>query len=577
MKEMMGALLVVVVALSSKVGLSQINDSGQCGYDVNGTLITFTDDSCWYQVVDKSTGAEVCKDWSLASCAIQSNVAYTIARRDRNWGDAGTVNLPADSRNDSIPVNHYFGGCEEIIFDDDGRAFQNTGCILPQYFYQEDYLGYEGSDGICHSDPINHATPLRRIVEHCGFDRPGFLIGFAMKDNFGSTWFDRAEHGCFPEGAISCENGEIGNAYAHKNVGLREFNIMTLESKQKMNLSQSAEPTLAQIGNSNTEIGFTRNTVTNNTDNTLINMGFYSGQMALHGHAIAFETAKTNSVIPGWFFNITKSKAISVMKDRIQRELRHYKGTNIPYWDVANEFLKSFITSTTAEDVAAFRNDPGKIDRIMKQGGFYDQLGKDWVEKLLIWGHEELDTWEDDIQRPALILNEVYVAWENNKSNALYELVRYLNRDPNNQLVDGVGFQAHFWTDGRQNSPSGAQIDSVGANMRRFTDNLNVDVYITEMDVRIPDKNNASFITDAEHEEQSSRYGKMLAHCLENSRCKAFQVWGMTDWFNWRPEPSAIFSGQAFSLDGSGANNSYTYKKKPAYRALHEALARRVQ
>jgi len=185
---------------------------------------------------------------------------------------------------------------------------------------------------------------------------------------------------------------------------------------------------------------------------------------------------------------------------------------------------------------------------------------------MFTWAKEELDSWDANIPRPELIVNDVLVSWQNNKSDALYELIAYLNRDPANKLVDGVGFQAHFYED----SPESTDFSTIKGNMQKFADGLGINLYITEMDVRLRNHNswNETPITAIEAYLQGSRFGTMLSHCLDIPACKAFQIWGMNDRFNWVPQQSVIFRGEAIEL----GNGEYGFNKKQAYWNLHNVL-----
>jgi len=145
-------------------------------------------------------------------------------------------------------------------------------------------------------------------------------------------------------------------------------------------------------------------------------------------------------------------------------------------------------------------------------------------------------------------------------------LIAYLNRDPNNKLVDGVGFQAHFYND----YPDNTSFNTIRGNMQKFADDLGINLYVTEIDVRL--RNHDTWvetpISSIENFVQGVRFGTMLNNCLDIPACKAFQIWGMSDRFNWVPQQSVIFRGEAIQL----GNGEYGFEKKQAYWNLHNVL-----
>ena len=118
-----GALIICFPSLYSP--LVQAQSDSQCGYRDDGSrTLTFTDDTCWYQVLDVSNGnsVEVCKAWSLALCDIKSNTPYKIIRKTSTWGYVPDVNIASISRSGSDPEPINNGQCGYI---DDGSTTLN--------------------------------------------------------------------------------------------------------------------------------------------------------------------------------------------------------------------------------------------------------------------------------------------------------------------------------------------------------------------------------------------------------------------------------------------------------------------
>ncbi len=81
---------------------------------------------------------------------------------------------------------------------------------------------------------------------------------------------------------------------------------------------------------------------------------------------------------------------------------------------------------------------------------------------------------------------------------------------------------------------------------------LDLDVYITELDVSITD--------GATEQQQAEVYRRVLDICLRQPRCKGLQTWGFTDQYSWRRDFNPLLLDTA-------------YQAKPAYRAMQERLS----
>jgi endo-1,4-beta-xylanase len=118
--------------------------------------------------------------------------------------------------------------------------------------------------------------------------------------------------------------------------------------------------------------------------------------------------------------------------------------------------------------------------------------------------------------------------------------------------IDGVGFQGHL----------GIQYlypDTLTDNLKRFAA-LGVDVAITEADVRmiLP-------VTPEKLATQAEQFAAMLESCQAVRRCVAYTVWGFDDGHSWVP---GVFAGE-----GAATPFDESYRPKPAYLALRDALA----
>ena len=112
-----------------------------------------------------------------------------------------------------------------------------------------------------------------------------------------------------------------------------------------------------------------------------------------------------------------------------------------------------------------------------------------------------------------------------------------------NTPVDGVGFQMHLDADFDR-------YDEVTTIFQTIAD-LDLDIYITELDVSIRDGQT--------EEQQATVFADVLSVCLAQPRCKAYQTWGFTDQYSWRAELNPLIMDKRYQI-------------KPAYTALQNRL-----
>ena len=118
--------------------------------------------------------------------------------------------------------------------------------------------------------------------------------------------------------------------------------------------------------------------------------------------------------------------------------------------------------------------------------------------------------------------------------------------------LHGVGFQCHL-------TDQGVDLERFAQNLRRFAD-LGLELYVTEMDVRLPLPTTPELL-----ERQAAIYRGVLGTCLTVPSFRGFQTWGITDRHSWIPRRFAG-TGAALPLDER-------YRPKPAYAAVHACLA----
>lgn len=237
-----------------------------------------------------------------------------------------------------------------------------------------------------------------------------------------------------------------------------------------------------------------------------------------HGQSVRGHTLVWHLSLPEWLTSggFAAAELRTILKGHIETTMTRYRG-RIAAWDVANEVL--------AEDGS------------LRRGFWLDNLGPGYIADVFRWARAA------DPQTK-LYLNEYDAEQDGAKAKGLHALVKDLKNQ--GVPIDGVGFQTHV-------HPS-ARLSALGDMMRHIAA-LDVDVAITELDVRLPLPANVFGLA-----QQANVYSDAVEACLSTSRCRSITVWGFTDAASWVPAQYFGF-GAATLLDASLA-------PKAAYHAF---------
>jgi endo-1,4-beta-xylanase len=270
------------------------------------------------------------------------------------------------------------------------------------------------------------------------------------------------------------------------------------------------------------------------TDADLLVVFAESHGMKIRGHNLVWGRHNPKWLAEGHF---TAKQLSTLLREHIQRVAGRYR-RKVFAWDVVNE---------------AFDQNGKLRDSI-----WYDQpgiglagKGTAYIERAFRWAHAA-------DPHALLFYNDAEGEVINSKSNAIYAMVKDFKR--RGVPIDGVGLQMHIFD-------LDPDVDSISANIARFT-KLGVQVHITEMDVALPVDSAGSPIDPADLQRQAEIYRRIATVCLQHSGCTAFQTWGFTDKYSW-------IGWFTHGSKGDGLLFDRHYRPKPAYHALHQALAER--
>jgi endo-1,4-beta-xylanase len=293
----------------------------------------------------------------------------------------------------------------------------------------------------------------------------------------------------------------MSDSATYKSVAASEFNILTPENDMKIDATEPQQNVFTFTAGDE-HIAFAQ-----------------ANNMKVHGHTLVW-----HSQVPTWLSGgtWTATTLTNVMYNHIDNVMGHYAG-QVYVWDVVNEAF---------EDSGAYR-----------ASFWYTTIGASYIEKAFQRARAADST-------AFLVYNDYNIEALNAKSDAVYNMIAdFKNRGI---PIDGVGFQMHL-------TEAGINPASLASNMQRFAD-LGVDIYITEMDVRIPKK-----ATSTDLANQATIYQNVLDKCLLQPRCKALQVWGIPDKYSWVMD---FFPGK-----GAPLLFDDNYNAKPAYYSVQTRLA----
>ena len=260
----------------------------------------------------------------------------------------------------------------------------------------------------------------------------------------------RALAGTFLIGYASADNfWTLPDASTYGATAASEFNILTPENQLKW-ATIHPQRTVYNFGPGDQHVQFAR-----------------ANGMAVHGHTLVWHQSN-----PAWLDggSWTAATLTAVLNDHIDTVVGHYRG-QIALWDVVNE---------------AF-NDDGSV----RSSVWLNTMGRSYLELAFRRAHTADPS-------AVLLYNDYNIETVNSKSNAVYAMAQ--DFAARGVPLNAIGLQMHV--DG-----SGVDLASLSANMQRFA-SLGLNIYITEMDVRLPVPASATDLSN-----QATIYQNVLDRC----------------------------------------------------------------
>lgn len=221
--------------------------------------------------------------------------------------------------------------------------------------------------------------------------------------------------------------------------------------------------------------------------------------------------------------SMSREQAISMMYEHIETIMTRYKG-KIKEYEVVNEMFEE--------------------DGSYRKNVWYNTIGPDYIE-IALKKAREVDP--DAI----LFLNEFNNEEKGHpKADAMFNMIKDFKE--RGVPIDGVGFQLHL--DARYNYSEQAIRD----NIQRYAD-LGLEVAFTEIDVRIPTEDPASY-----EQAQEDLYLMLYKIAKDMDAVKTVITWGISDRHSWVP---ATFPGT-----GNALLYDRDLKPKKVYNSIYEEL-----
>lgn len=241
---------------------------------------------------------------------------------------------------------------------------------------------------------------------------------------------------------------------------------------------------------------------------------------AVHGHTLVW-----HSQTPSWVQSLNATDLRAAMRNHIGTVVGRYAG-RVRSWDVVNEALNE--------------------DGTLRSSFWRNTLGDGYLAEAFRAARAADPNAE-------LCINDFNTDGIGAKSNGMFSLVQSLLSQ--GVPINCVGFQGHLAI--QFSFPGQLQ-----QNLQRFAA-LGLNVKITELDVRMQLPIDATKLTT-----QATYFRNVVNACLAVARCNQLTIWGFTDRFSW---VESTFPGQGAALPFDA-----NYQPKPAYTAVHDALAGNV-
>lgn len=268
----------------------------------------------------------------------------------------------------------------------------------------------------------------------------------------------------------------------------------------------------------------------------------------VHGHTLVWHSQSAPWLTSGADGKpVTRAEARSNMEEYISNVAGHFKG-KVMSWDVVNEAFDGGSGIPDDWRTVLRKDSPWYIAYENGADTSKGESGADYIydafvfarladdEAILYYNdYNENEAWKREAM--AMMAEELNEKWKTDKRNT----------QPDRLLVEGIGMQSHYWTDG-------LDISTVEAAIARFIE-AGVKVSITELDIPYGSYFNqhSDPLTKDEEIVQARLYAQLFnVYKKYADDIERVTLWGKADSQSWRAKGSPLLFNRAF-----GAKQSY--------------------
>lgn len=262
----------------------------------------------------------------------------------------------------------------------------------------------------------------------------------------------------------------------------------------------------------------------------------------VHGHTLVW-----HSQTAAWLTSdaegkpVTRSEAKSNMEEYINNVAGHFKGKVIS-WDVVNEAFEGGSAIPDDWKTVLRKDSPWYIAYENGADKSKGESGADYIYDAFVFArladseatlyyndYNENDPWKREAI--AMMVEELNEKWKTDKRNT----------QPERLLIEGIGMQAHYWTDT-------LDVDTVDAAIARFI-KTGARVSVTELDIPYGSYSNqhSTALTLEEEIVQARLYAQLFnIYKKYSDYIERVTIWGKADSQSWRSKGSPLLFDRAF-------------------------------
>jgi len=282
---------------------------------------------------------------------------------------------------------------------------------------------------------------------------------------------------------------------------------------------------------------------------------FEEAGILIHGHTLVWHSqsrAWLNKDENGEF--LTRQQARENMEEFINTIAGHFKGRVIS-WDVVNEAFQNSVDSSGASNWRSGLRKGGTSNDSSAWFGAYanganadeGESGADYIYDAFVFTR---------LADPdAILYYNDFNETEEFKRNAIAAMTEELNgkwaedprnEDPDRLLIEGLGMQAHYWTDNLKPE----DVESTIIRWKR----TGAEISITELDIPAGSYNNYKELTREEEIKQANLYAQLFKIFKKHSDDIArITIWGIDDATSWRSGGSPLL----FDVNGNAKRSFF--------------------